>query len=265
MTYDSKRRTYLAQIPYLISHYIYEYDIARANISVLLYKGVIDQNEYNHIASLDRDQRQLYIGYMEKNKEVSDKLAEGLAEFRERFINENNIEMKELLSVKNDAIFLINKIPTITKFDNIEFIKKNTYTSYFNLNKLEIYYHLDRINDTELIDIKGINDKKLVLHQGHFIEFLCSVFESIQTRTIDYTIQLVNLFHEDYINRRLDINFYREMNADSSFRISRSNDMSYLLDTMDPSNIEYLNITFNLNMIREIYAILSNMYFNSNR
>lgn len=265
LTYNPKYRNYLAPLPYLISHFIYEYDISKANISILLYKGIINKEEFNRIKKLPRDQRQIYVGYMQKDKKVSKALSEGLGEFRRKFLTDNNINDMELLSVKNDAIFLIDRIPTITIFDNIEFIKKNTYTSYFYLNKLEVYYYLDRINDREIIDIKGVNDANLLLHQGYFIEFLCSVFESIQIDTIENTIEIINNFHDKYINRKLPIGYYRELNADSEFRITMDNNQSYLLKMVDNSNIGYLNIMFNLNIIRELYAIVSNIYFSKRK
>lgn len=265
MSYDAKYKTYLAPIPYLISHYIYEYDISKANISVLLYKGIIDQKEHDFIKSLPRDARQVYVGYMQKNTEIAEALSEGVAEFRYRFINDNNITDMELLSVKNDAIFVIDKVPRITVFDNIEFVRKNVYTSYFNLNKLEVYYYLNQIDGTEIIDIKGVNDDKLILHQDHFIHFLCAVFEHIQTKTIDKTIDLINIFHNKYVNRELPIEFYRELNADCGYRISRKNGEAYLLETINEDADKYLNISFNLNIIRELYSIVSNIYFNTRR
>lgn len=265
MSYDAKYKSYLAPIPYLISHYIYEYDISKANISVLLYKGIIDQKEHDFIKSLPRDQRQVYVGYMQKKPEIAEALSEGVAEFRYRFITENNITDAELLSVKNDAIFLIDKVPRVTVFDNIEFVRKNVYTSYFYLNKLEVYYYLNQIDGTEIIDIKGVNDNKLILHQDYFIHFLCAVFEYIQTKTVSQTIELINTFHNQYINRNLPIEFYRELNADCGYRISRKNGEAYLLETLDSESIKYLNISFNLNIIRELYSIVSNIYFNTRR
>jgi len=265
MKYDAKYKNYLAPIPYLISHYIYEYDISKANISVLFYKGIISREDYEYMSSLPREQRQVYVGLMQKDKEIANVISDGIAEFRYRFLTENNITDAELLSVKNDAIFLIDKIPTITVFDGIEFKRKNVYTSYFYLNKLEVYYYLNQIEDKEIIDIKGINDEKLLLHQNFFIEFLCSVFEYLQTKPIDHTIELINAFHNAYVNRQLSIEFYRELNADSCYRISRRDGTSYLFETINEENIKYLNISFNLNIIRELYSIVTNIYFNINK
>jgi hypothetical protein len=261
MNYDAKFKSYLAPIPYLISHFIYEYDISKANISVLLYKGIIDEKEFNFIKSLPREERQIYVGYMQKDKNIANILSDGVAEFRYKFITQNNVTDRELLSVKNDAIFLIDKIPVVTIFDNIEFVKKNVYNSYFNLNKLEVYYYLDQVRGMEIIDIKGVNDNKLFLHQDYFIQFLCSVFESIQTRTVKSTIELINSFHMQYINRQLPIEYYRELNADCCYRISKNNGESYLFQTISQDNYKYLDISFNLNIIRELYSIVSNVYF----
>ena len=106
---------------------------------------------------------------MQKDKNVAQILNDGLAEYRQKFLETNQIPIQNLLSVKNDAMFLIDFVPQFTKFDNIEFVRKNIYTSFYHLGNLEIYYYLDSINDKEVIDIKGIDDKKLYLHEDYII------------------------------------------------------------------------------------------------
>lgn len=262
MIYDYKMKNYLAQIPYLISHYIYEYDISKANLNILFNKGVINENDYEMIKSFPRSQRNIYFGMMQKDPVISETLNEGLSEFRKRFLEENEVEDWQLLSVKNDAIFLIDKIPKILEFDNITFIQKNVYTSYYNINKLEVYYSLDVINDKEILDVKGINDIKLESHKGGMINFLCSVFDEIQTGSLESTITLINAFYTKYVSLDLPSEYYREFNSDSKFRISLQDGTQYLLDMIDEKNKPYLNIITNLNVVKDLQSIVSGIYFN---
>ena len=261
---DFHRKTYLAPVPYLINHFIYDYDIRKANLNIFYAKGMIDEETFNLISTtFDRDQREVYFGLLQKDKAVSDAYGDALAEYRERFITQNSIDDSHLLSVKNDAICTIDLPCQCTKFDNgVEFVLKNVYTSYFNINKLEMYYSLDQITGRELIDIKGINDKKLALHQGYMIDFLCNIFESIQTELIEDTLQFILDFQKKYINRELPLGFYRELNADSCYRVSGRDGMQSLWNTWNETDIGYLNIITNLNIIRNLYSIVSNIYFN---
>ena len=261
---DFHRKNYLAPVPYLINHFIYDYDIRKANLNIFYNKGMIDEETFNLISTtFDRNQREMYFGLLQKDKSISDAYGEALAEYRERFITENNIDDMHLLSVKNDAICTIDLPCYNTVFDNgVEFVLKNIYTSYFNINRLEIYYYLDQINNKEVIDIKGINDKKLVLHHGYMLDFLCNIFESIQTELVEDTLKFILDFQKKYINRELPLGFYRELNSDSCYRVSSKNGTQSLWQTWNEKDIGYLNIITNLNIIRHLYSIVSNIYFN---
>ena len=261
--YDYRMKNYLAPIQYLVSHFIYEYDISKANLNILYSKGVISKKDYDLIMTFPRAERQIYFGYLQKDKEKAKILNEGLSEFRKAFIETNNITSGELLSVKNDALFLIDTVPQVTKFGNVEFKLKNTYTSFFKLNRLEVYYSLNPITEEEIFDVKGIDDKLLHLHQDYMIEFLCTVFEKLQTGLIKDILDFINEFMNKYIRKELPIQYYREFNADSLYRISMPGGKQYLFETIGNDNFQYLNISTNLNIIRDLYGIVSNIYFNT--
>ena len=53
-------------------------------------EGKIDEEEYNKVLSMDRTHRQIYMGLKQRDKEISEALKEGFAEFREKFIIFNN-------------------------------------------------------------------------------------------------------------------------------------------------------------------------------
>ena len=262
--YDVNRKTYRAEIPFLINTPIYEYDIAKANLNILYSKSIINEDQYSEIMKFGRGQREIYFGNLQKNKDVSEALSEGLTEYRAKFIKANNLTDIDILSVKNDAFFIIgNKVHT-TIFNNIEFKLKNIYTSYFYINKLEFYYALDLINDRELLDIKGISDEKLLRHKDHFILFLCSMFESIQNGTIDSCIDILKDFYNKYINKQLPYGYYREFNSDSEFRLSFPNGMQWMASSLDENSFKYVNIGWNLKIIMEIFAIV-NILYNKNK
>lgn len=263
--YDAKMKNYLAPIQYLTSHFIYEYDISKANLNILFSKGVISEDDYKYILTFPRAQRQIYFGMMQKDKNIAQILNDGLAEYRQKFLETNQIPIQNLLSVKNDAMFLIDFVPQFTKFDNIEFVRKNTYTSFYHLGNLEIYYYLDSINDKEVIDIKGIDDKKLHLHENYMISLLCSIFEAIQTQDISYCMSFINDIINKYISKSLPIEFYREFNSDSMYRVTMPNGLQYLFQTINDKDIQYLNIITNLNLLRDLYSIISNIYFTNKK
>ena len=153
-----KEKSYTIGLPYIFNQYIREYDISKANINVLFAKGVINEDLYIKLYNADRMYRQVYIGKMIKNNEqIQEVLNEGIIEYKQRFFEANGITDNNIVSIKNDAVFVLNAAPSILNFDNISFVHKNTYTSFMKLNELEVYYGCDM--NYEVIDVKGIKAK----------------------------------------------------------------------------------------------------------
>lgn len=264
MFYD--KDNYLMNIPFLTSCNITEYDISKANINILLALGDISLEEYNKIMMMNRMERQIYVGKLQRdNEKINNDLKNGFKHYRKMFIESNEFTQADILSIKKDAIFVINKTANNCIFDKyVEFVPKNKYTSFFKIKNLEIYYLLDRINDIENIDVKGIDDNKLRSHANYMIQFLCIIFEALNSRSPEGVIELIVEFSKKYINRELELGYYREFNADSFFRISM-NDTQYLLDFALEYEKPYLNLSYNYQIIQELYKIASTLYFSIKR
>ena len=102
---------YNADIDYLIGSFIREYDIAKANINILLWKGLISIDQYNFLYNAYRMTRQITIGKMRaSNPELGTALDAGVLEVKKLFFEANDIQDHEVLAIKNDAIYLINKL-----------------------------------------------------------------------------------------------------------------------------------------------------------
>ena len=258
---------YSADCDYLTSTFIREYDIRKANISILFNKGIISQDEYNNYMNMDRMQRQIDIGIrIKNNSKLYEIIKDGIIEAKKMFFEVNNIEDNQILTIKNDAVFLINTVPKITKFSNIEFVEKNTYTSFYKLNKIEYYYFYDQFTDKEILDIKGIGDEILKIHEKYFYEFLCVVFNSAQLDPIEETINIISNFYNQYINYKLDVQYYRRFDSTGLYDI-KTNFMysSFRADYIDESQKYYLDISYNASIIMELYKIFSTIYFRNKK
>lgn len=249
---------------FLINSYIREYDISKANINILYKYNVLTKEQYQFYLNSDRMTRQCGIGMMQRdNREVADVLKKGLSEARKEFYTSNTIKEEDVLSVKNDAVFLINKIPNHVVFDNIIFNLSATYTSFFKINGLELYYLYDTVNDIEILDVKGIGNEALGLHENHFLEFLKVVFMTLQVSGVDDAIEIVSCFYNQYVNREVDVQYYRTFNSESCYIIDiDSYCYKYRTDNADNKDIEYVNIDNNLEILRIIFSYLSKIKFN---
>lgn len=251
-------------INYIISTYIREYDIEKANINILLKYGAITQEQYNKFLSMDSYSRKVAVGYLLRdNQEANKILRDGFVESRRLFFEANNIQDHEVLSIKKDAIFLINRIPSVLDFGQVRFIEKNIYTSFYKISNLEFYYYLDYIHNIEKLDIKGISDENLKLHENYMLDFLKYIFEIAQTSHISEVITIITNFYKQYINMELDIGYYRELNSMSKYNISTKTFSSFYADMLPDKDKKYLDISCNREILQTLYSYYSNIYFSS--
>lgn len=252
---------YLAPYPCLANTYITEYDISKANINILLYYKMITQEKYNMLYNMDKISREIYIGKMERaNPKITEVKAKGIEHFRHQFFDANELENKDILAIKNDAIFVIRKDCKYTQFSNIVFNKSNVYTCYMNIGGLEAYYSYDPMSGNEVLDIKGIKEHKLELHREYMVSHLCDVFYRLQTSSVESSIKCNSELLEHLLSRSIPIGFYREFNAESKYRFN-TGFSTFLVDDVIITDIPLLDISVNVNTLRNISGGLSSIYF----
>jgi len=253
-----EKDTYTIQnFKYIINTYIREYDMSKANISILLSLNIISKDRYNYLYSLDKMKRQIAIGILIRDdKQAGKALSEGFKSYRRKFFEANNIQDNDVASIKKDAIYIINKIAHKTQFEYVQFISKNIYSSLYVFSKFEIYYYSDRVNRIEKIDIKGISDDKLYLHKYHFLDFLCTVFHEVESGSLNVALDIIQGFYFKYINLELEKEYYR--NFDSSCLYIMKNAEFGIYDIQE-YNKNLLDISNNRDIIRELYSYISNI------
>lgn len=254
---------YTMPVNYIISEYIREYDISKANISILFYKGLIDKNKYDYLYSLPGNQRKVKVGLMQRdNAELSKELMEGFSEARKMFYEANNIQEHEILAVKKDAIFLMNKIASNTTFGSIQFVEKNLYTSFYQLAGLELYYLYNSSTGKEQLDIKGMSDDVIELHKPYMIDLLMYIFGTAQESPSREVVTLLSNISRQYIDGSLGVNYYREFNNRSLFRtkINVLGERMYLTCLGSNVQIKDIDPAFNYNMLQELYRIFVGQY-----
>lgn len=256
-----ERDNYTAQISVLYNVYIYEYDISKANINILHSKGIIDKQTYDYLYNAERMKRQIYIGNLQKDPKIAQALKEGFIEYRHKLFMSNNIQDYEVLSIKKDAIYVISRRLQNTNFGLVNFIEKNWYSGFYKIKNLELYYRYNRITNDEALDVKGINDNTLVLHNNHFMSFLKDLFCTLQCNGVSTALALLKDFYMSYITRSLSIEYYREFNNTSEYRILGTQYSRYTIILNNPINLNILDISYNLSIIIGLQKILLSIYF----
>lgn len=237
------RHNYLNKnIEYIISQEIIEYDIQSAGFNIIKFYKLLSDDKIEHLESLDKKQRQRTIGlYQKDNENFANQLNNKFVEIRKLFFESNQLDSKDVLSIKKDAIITLRRCSN-TSFDNISFIEKNIYTSYFYMNNFEFYLGND------VLDVKGISDTKLALHRDYMLDFLQKIFKMLEISSRKQTIVNLKEFSEYYKGMKLDPGYYRELNRDSLYRLNKMiNGDFFALDEymeLDDINISYNYIKY---------------------
>lgn len=262
-----QKTNYTASISYLTNIFIREYDISKANINVLYSKGILDEKTYRFLHDAPRMTRQVYVGKLEKDKEILHVLQDGIREARQNLFEANQIEDHEVLAIKNDAIYIINRPLKVTKFGLIDFKNKNIYTTYLGLDYLEIYYYYNAVEKKEIIDVKGINDDTLVLHKDFFLDFLKDTLFTLQMNGPEYALDLVRNFYRSYITLQLPVGYYRKFDATSMFHYGflTANGTGFSTKAVRESDKDKLDITYNISVIMQVQKILLDIYYLKHR
>lgn len=266
---------YIIDSKFLACKYIIEYDISKANISMLYAYKMITKEEYNWYQSLPKQAREVYIGQrIAYEKELTkdsgsyslmeNTIKNGILKAKNDFIEANKIYDIEIVRIANDALAIMkNTQVKHTRFEvkkdrpPIEFRLSFVATSMIKLNKVLVFFN----SETGEVTIKGINKN---LHQMHtaFLTEICKIVQCLEYN--DYKSALIKYheFYDQYIHYNLSKEYYREFNAGSGYRIkytgntltsSITHGMLFLPDCF---NIERLDISYNLNVLRELYGII---------
>lgn len=192
---------------------IIEYDLKEAGFSLTKEYNLLDKNTIKVLEKYKKDKRKIELGLIQRdNKEYRESLKEVFKEARRKFIEYNELEQQEIISIKKDAIFTTRKCKYKEFGKNLLFRPKNYYTSYIRLSKnLEFYYSPNKL------DIKGMNDENKKLHEEYMISFINLFFRKMETTTQEATIEFCRRFISKYKRKELEVGYYRTFNSNSHY------------------------------------------------
>ena len=263
-----KKNTYSMNVDYIVSSLITEYDISKGNISIMRYLNIIDDALYWELYNAPKQERVVRVGLMmRENKEINKAVNDGFIEAKRLLFDANRIQEQEVQAIRNDAVYIINRKLQYTQFGPITFMEKNVYNEYFKIAKKDYYYFYDPITQLERLEVKGINDAVLPLHEKYMLDFIKAIMWSVQNEPIEEAIGMIQAFDEKYKNFELDSGYYRRFDSESKFqtrRMSKYNTfkLDYLLNEEEKV---YLDISYNHQIIEGLYRICSSIYFSNRR
>jgi hypothetical protein len=245
---------------------IQEWDLAKANISILRSLNLISEEQYQDYLVMPKQQREVAIGCLRRdNPSIEAGYQEGLLMARQLFFDINELEQENVLYIDNDSITTVHTWDdrragyingNINPF--INFRIKNRYTSLYKINEIDFLYYLD--GSTEKYRLKNINQEKMEnYHSGYFLDFLLAIAYSIQVNGILDSINMVRDTYRRYVNREMPIEYYREFNAGNRYKIASTPYHIYYSEIYADRNT--VDISYNSSIMRLFYKILMNEFF----
>lgn len=233
----------------------------KANISVLFDAGAISKEYYEYLYVADRMTRQIEIGYLLRNdSSLSNVLSDGIMNFRRKLFESNNLSESDVVAIKNDAVFVMKNRLKILEFGIVKFVEKNKYSTFIKIGKLEIFFRSNIVDGTSDIDVKGISDKTLEKHKNGILPIIATLLMYLESGDIQSAVDYISDMYLLYINRKLSIDCYRQFDSDSLYYIKTG------YSTYSADRIGYmtsgLDISYNLNIMRQLYGLAVNIYFN---
>lgn len=242
-----------------ISGRIVEYDIKSANVSILFSGGKIDQNKYNFMMNLPKQIREVEVGLMiKKDPSYYNTIADGIKKYKLELGKANNIEEYQIVRIANDAVYINTPIDLkYTMFDNVvEFRKKSISDVMININKILVFLSMNNGNIS--IDVKGLGDN-YQLHTDGILNIIATVVYMVERSSIEDAMKFLSDFISTYISYKAPVQCYREFNSESLYSIVLNN-YCYKLFDMDEKYVENLDISYNLNILRDLWATILGLY-----
>ena len=261
-----QKSTYISKLEYIIGGMIREFDISKANISILRDANVLTEEQYQYYLNCDRMERQVAIGKLQgANPEVVNILKSGITNAKKVFMESNDIDDSEILYIRNDAICIIGTryISRLQITDRVAFRESGRYSSFYRFGSISLLYLYDIITQTEQLDIKGLGDSGELLHKNFMIDFLTELFYTAQIEGIPSAIKLLYQVHRDYLNMSMAIEYYREFNPASNYRLKcdfSNNSILYLREAIEYHK-QFIDISYNDALFRHLQKIFASLMF----
>ena len=186
-----------------IKRNIYEYDIYKANISCLLEMGEINQEQYNMLKDIPKDERDKFVAAFEK---LEDDTSKGYHLFVEKSLEKfkklNNIKKENIIEIAFDAIWIDKEVYNLQVTENIKFTCKRKASSILEIGKVKFYYN----SNNNTFFQRGLGKK-----ESPWFEIIKEYMRLLEKEDAENLNKFIFDFKEKYTNKKLDKEFYHRL------------------------------------------------------
>ena len=162
----------------------------------------------------------------------------------------DKIEPEKILYL-NDYNLVLNDIDIDD--DNL---KVDEYDNFIRVGEFILMTKQDMFGMKQAI--VGLDPHNIELHNDYFIALIFKIMNMVSKNNIQLAIDTLRDFYRDYVNGELNIEYYREFNLQSKFKVSSMNYIYYI--DSDLVDVRSLDISYNEKVLRYISSLIWGVY-----
>lgn len=244
---------YKSDISYVKNKRIYEYDMASGGFSVSLSEGLVKEPEtVKELITASKKHRQIILGnYTKRDREFTKNLHQGFQKYINAFIEYNEIDVNNVLTVKKDSILYYGLTPIRTKFKKVNFTLRGEFTSYLRLGQIELFYN----GRTKERLVKGISLKSI---EETLLDAIFTLLALAENRPQKDVVNFLTDIRQSYINLDLTNNYYRELSVSNKYKLKDGiSTFDLYIDEMESLDLDITDIDIEYNYVNIIVPLCS--------
>lgn len=162
----------------------------------------------------------------------------------------DKIEPEKILYL-NDYNLVLNDIDLDD--DNL---KVDEYDNFIRVGEFILMTKQDMFGMKQAI--VGLDPHNIELHKDYFIALIFKIMNMVSKNNIQLAMDTLRDFYRDYVNGELNIEYYREFNLQSKFKVSSMNYIYYIDSEL--VDVRSLDISYNEKVLRYISSLIWGVY-----
>lgn len=176
-----------------------------------------------------------------------------------KYTSENKMDWSyHLDNIEPEKILYLDECNLVLNDINIDDdnLKVDEYDNFIRVGEFILMTKQDMFGMKQAI--VGLDPHNIELHKDYFIALIFKIMNMVSKNNIQLAIDTLRDFYRDYVNGELNIEYYREFNLQSKFKVSSMNYIYYI--DSDIVDFKSLDISYNEKVLRYISSLIWGVY-----
>lgn len=176
-----------------------------------------------------------------------------------KYTSENKMDWSYLLeNIEPEKILYLDECNLVLNDIDLDDdnLKVDEYDNFIRVGESILMTKQDMFGMKQAI--VGLDPHNIELHKDYFIALIFKIMNMVSKNNIQLAIDTLRDFYREYVNGELNIEYYREFNLQSKFKVSSMNYIYYI--DSDLVDFKSLDISYNEKVIRYISSLIWGVY-----